>query len=216
MRKAAATAALGILALTPVAATAKKPPKPPGQGATLTLAAKPSPVVYGRSTALTGRLKGSNKAGRTVTLRSDPFPFGSLSPSGTAVTNQQGGYSFARKPLVNTRYQTKVGGDQSSVVTVLVRMRVSVHLSDSTPRAGRRVRFSGRACPRHDGGLVRIQRLSGGRWRTLRRTRLRSAPRCSRYSRRLRVRRDGTFRVTVKPDAAHATGISRRRRIDVH
>jgi hypothetical protein len=215
MRKITAIAALAVVALTPVVATAKKPPKP-GKGATLTLAAGPNPVVFGRSTALAGRLNGSNKAGQTVTLRADPYPFGGLKPAGTAVTNQQGGYSFARKPPVNTRFQTKVGGVQSSVTTVLVRMRVSVRLSDSTPSAGRRVRFSGRACPTHDGGLVRIQRRSGRRWRTVRRTRLRAAKRCSRYSRRLRVSRDGTFRVTVKPDAAHATGISRRRHIDVH
>jgi hypothetical protein len=215
MRKITAIAALAVVALTPVIATAKKPPKP-GKGSTLTLAAQPHPVVYGRTTALTGRLNGSNKAGQTVTLRSDPYPFNALHADGTAVTDQQGGYSFARKPLVNTRFQTKVGGVQSSVTTVLVRMRVRLRLSDSTPSAGRRVRFFGRACPTHDGGLVRIQRRRARRWRTVRRTRLRAAKSCSRYSRRLRVFRDGTFRVTVKPDAAHATGISRRRHIDVH
>jgi hypothetical protein len=215
MRRVTAATALAILALTPVVAMAKKPPKP-GKGATLTLAAQPSPAVYGHSTALGGRLNGSNKAGQSVSLRADPYPFGGLQSAGTAVTNQQGGYSFAQKPLVNTRFQSRLGGIRSPVVTVLVRMRVRLRLSDSTPRAGRRVRFFGRACPKHDGGLVKIQRRRGRRWRTVRRTRLRAAKRCSRYSRRLRVSRDGTFRVTVRPDAAHATGISRRRHIDVH
>src|SRR4051794_1580664 len=185
MRKITAVAALAVVALTPVVATAKKPPKP-GKGAKLTLAAGPNPVVFGHSTALAGRLNGSNKAGQTVTLRADPFPFGGLKPAGTAVTSQQGAYTFAPKPPVNTRFQTKVGGTQSPVVTVLVRMRVRLQLSDSTPRAGRRVRFFGRACPKHDGGLVKIQRRRGRRWRTVRRPRLRAAKTCSRFSRRLR------------------------------
>jgi hypothetical protein len=205
-------AALGVLALVPMAATAKKPPKP---AKSLSLAARPNPVVYGRTTALSGRLTGG-KAGQSVSLHADAYPFGGLPSVATAVTNQKGSYFFIQKPLANTRFQTRIGGVRSPVVTVLVRMRVSVHLSDSTPAAGRRVRFSGRVCPRHDGGLVKIQRRRGRRWRTVRRTRLRSGTKCSRYSRRVRVHRDGTFRVAARPDAAHITGISRRRRIDVH
>ena len=52
MRKITAVAVLAVLALTPVVATAKKPPKP-GKGSTLTLAAAPNPVVYGGTTVTT-------------------------------------------------------------------------------------------------------------------------------------------------------------------
>jgi hypothetical protein len=93
-------------------------------------------------------------------------------------------------------------------------------VSDSTPAAGKRIRFKGRACPQHDGAQVRIQRrTSSGKWRTRRLTTLRDIPgsTCSRYSKRFRVSADGTYRaVVVSPDADHAKGISRSKRINVH
>jgi hypothetical protein len=79
------------------------------------------------------------------------------------------------------------------------------------------VRFSGRSCPQHDGALVSIQkRTSTGGWRTVRRTRLREASRCSVYSRRLRVFHDGTFRAVVAAEASRARGFSRTRTADAH
>ena len=113
--------------------------------------------------------------------------------------------------------RVRVGGVLSPTVTVLVRQRVSLRLSDRTPRRGQLVRFSGRSCPTHDGAVVSIQkRRSTGGWRTVRRTRLRDASRCSVYSRRLRIYRDATFRTVVARDADHARGFSRRRSADAH
>ena len=60
------------------------------------------------------------------------------------------------------------------------------------------------------------RRTSTGTFATVRRTRLRAASRCSVYSRRLRVFRDGTFRVVVAADASHARGFSRTRSLDAH
>jgi len=105
-------------------------------------------------------------------------------------------------------------------VTVLVRIRVSLKLSDRTPAAGHRVRFSGRACPQHDGARVRIQRRSAsGGWGTVARTTLRDIPgsTCSRYIKRARVSSDGTYRtLVVSPSADNASGFSTRRGINVH
>ena len=98
--------------------------------------------------------------------------------------------------------------------------RVSLKVSDRTPIAGRRVRFYGRACPQHDGALVKIQhRTRKGKWRTEGRTRLRDirGGRCSRYSRRLRVFNDGHYRaLVVPPDSDHTDGRSRSTGINVH
>ena len=98
--------------------------------------------------------------------------------------------------------------------------RVSLEVSDRTPIAGRRVRFYGRACPQHDGALVKIQRRTRkGKWRTEHRTRLRDirSDRCSRYSGRLRVFHDGHYRAfVVSPDSDHTDGRSRSKRINVH
>jgi hypothetical protein len=188
-----------------------------GNAETLSLGATPNPLVFGRSTVLSGRLTGNNKAGRTVHLDGAPYPYTSfVNDIATTTTGPNGGFSFARRPSLNTRYRVRVGALSSST-TVLVRQRVSLFLSDSTPRRGQLVRFSGRSCPTHDGAIVSIQkRTSTGSFRTVRRTRLRDASRCSVYSRRLRIFTDGVFRTVVARDADHARGFSRRRSVDAH
>jgi hypothetical protein len=207
---AATAVALGAV---PLAQGAKPPPNAKG----LTITVAPNPVVFGRATVVSGRLTGKKHAGQTVSLQSDPYPFGTFAPVATAATNASGDVSFQQRPRVNTRYLLRQGGTTSAVLTVLVRFRTTIHVSDSTPAAGRRVRFSGRACPAHVGGRVAVQRRTHtGAWSTVRRTRLKSATRCSVYATRLRVRRDATYRTVVARDAAHARGISARRRVNVH
>ncbi len=231
---AVTVAALSVAIALPVVADAgHKPghqggtgypqPAPGGGGgggtqAQLSLGAAPNPIVFGRGTLLSGRLKGPNHGGRTVILDGARHPFTSFKNNiATAVTTAGGDYVFNRRPRLHTRYRVRVGGVLSPTVTVLVRQRVSLRLSDRTPRRGQVVRFSGRSCPTHDGAVVSIQkRTSTGGWRTVRRTTLRDASRCSVYSRRLRIYRDGTFRSVVARDADHARGFSRRRFADAH
>jgi hypothetical protein len=103
----------------------------------------------------------------------------------------------------------------SPVVTVLVRIRLGLRVSDRTPDRGERVRFFGRACPQHVRSLVRVQRRVSVRWATVARTRTLSATRCSSYSRCVRVFRDGLYRTVVAGDDDHARGISRTHFLDV-
>jgi hypothetical protein len=212
-------AAIAIAALCPVAANAAKPPKPPkpGPGNSLTLAASPSVVVSGRATAISGKLLGPNSGGQQVSLRQDPFPFDKMANAGKATTNATGDYSLTQTPTVNTRYQSRAGQVESPIVTVLVRPAVSLRLSDSTPRRGQRVGFSGQVCPEHDGSRVAIQRRRAGGFRTVARATLRDIPGspCSRYRRTLRPRRDATYRTVIGGHADHATGVSGRRRVDL-
>jgi hypothetical protein len=215
--KLALTSGVALLALVPAAAAAPKPPKP-GPGSTLSIAAAPSPMVFGRSTTISGRLTGTNAAGQTVTLRSDPFPYGGFSNAATAVTNATGDYSFTQSPTVNTRYQTRVGNVQSVIVTVPVRPAVSLRLSDYTPKRGQRVRFAGRVCPQHDGASLSIQRHYRTGYRTVRRTTLSDIPgsTCSSYRTTIRVYRDGRFRAVIGAHSDHATGLSRSRVANAH
>ena len=192
-------AALMAASLPVVASATHKPGHRPGAGGVdLTIAAKPTTIVFGGATVISGRLRGANNAGRTVALRADGYPFN----VGDAVvartqTSSNGSYSFTHRPDRNTNYQVTVGAVGSE------RVRVNV-------------RFRGRACPESDGATVSIQRrTSTGRYRTVRRTRLRAATRCSTYSRRMRVYRDGTYRATVD-DAARARGYSRGRFLNAH
>jgi hypothetical protein len=217
LRRAALALGAIVLAAGPTAVATAKPPKP-GPGSTLSIAAKPSPVVFGRSTVVSGKLVGTNVSGQTVTLRSDPFPFGKLSNAGAIPTNATGDYAFTQKPTVNTRYQTRVGNVQSAIITVLVRPAVSLRLSDYTPKRGQRVRFAGRVCPERDGAVLAIQRRSSGKYKTIARTTLKDIPGtpCSSYRRTLRVHRDGRFRAVIARSSDHATGLSRPRVARVH
>jgi hypothetical protein len=200
------------------AASAQKPPKATKQPRTLSLSATPNPVKFGRSVTLSGTLVGPRSSGKTVKLREDPFPFDDSTTVATASTDAQGGVSFLRSPAVNTNFQSRQGGVESAVVTVSVSPRVSLRFGDRTPAAGTRVRFSGRICPQHDGASLEIQRRTAQKqWRTVRRVVTKDAgEECSRYARRVRVRRDRVFRTFFAGDSDHSAGSSRARRIDVH
>ena len=199
-------------------ASAQKPPKPPKQPHQLSLSATPNPVKFGRSVTLAAKLTGPGRTSKTVSLREDPFPFDHFTDVATATSDAQGDVSFQRNPAVNTNYQARQGGVESETVTVAVSPRVSLRVSDRTPAAGKRVRFSGRICPQHDGASLRIQRrVAPKRWRTVRRvTTTDAGEECSTYARRLRVRRDRVFRTFFAADQDHAAAVSRPRRIDVH
>jgi hypothetical protein len=216
MKRALAVATVLIFCVAiPAAGTAQKPPKQPGH---LSLSAGTNPVKFGASVTLSGKLTGPNKSGKAVTLSEDPFPHDAFAKVGTATVDAQGNYSFARSPTVNTRYQARQGGLESEILTVTVRPRVSLRVGDRTPAAGKRVRFSGRICPQHDGTSLAIQRRKAPKqWRTVRSVVAAGASEgCSTYSRRVRVRRDGVYRTLFSADADHAASRSRVRRIDVH
>lgn len=211
-------AALLAISLPAVGNATHKPGHQPGQGGVdLTIAAKPNTVVFGGPTVISGRLKGRSNANRTVTLRGDGYPF-NVGDKAVATTNttSNGSYSFTRRPDRNTNYQVTFGAVRTERVRVNVRFRISLSVSDSTPRAGQLVRFRGRACPKSNGAVVSIQRqTSPGRFRTVSRTRLKAAGSCSAYSKRLRIRRDGTYRATTD-DAARARGYSNPRFLNAH
>lgn len=207
------------------AALAAKPPKPPKpSGTAVTIAAKSSMLVFSGATTLSGRLSGNGAAGVAIRLEADDSrPYGdSYKPAGNAATtSNNGSYSIAVKPLVNTQY--RVVAQASPPVTspaklVSVRMLVGLRLSDTTPARGSLVRFSGSVFPAHDGRSVSIQRrLSTGGFVTVARTALRDAGDAkSTYTRRVRVSRNSVYRVKVTADADHASGFSRMRSIAIH
>jgi hypothetical protein len=219
---------IGIVAgalMIPGVAGAKKPPaKPPGQVPTLTAGAAPNPVVFGQVTVVSGRLSGTSRnGGQTVQLSSDPFPYGVFAPGPTTLTAPNGNYAFtAVRPDRNTLYRVRETTGAmltSSVVLVGVRLSVTFYVSDSTPRRGQRVHFSGSVRPNHGGKLVRIQRRDGtGAFRTVASTRTYdpAGRSYSRYSKFLRIYRDGIYRVLVSAgDSDHWSGISRTRFLNV-
>lgn len=217
--------ALGAAALAavPAAAVADHRPGHQGGGGTNNVSIDAtSPITFARSTVITGKVTGNGNGGLSVDLQADPFPFedNGFGQVATSTTDANGDYRFTHKPALHTRYRTVVKASPtvtSSIETVLVRLRVKFAVSDSTPKARSLVRFTGTVCPEHDGKLAYIQRrTSTGSYRTVARARLTdSGASCSNYARRVRVNRDGVYRVKVPSrDADHSTGISRRIRIN--
>jgi hypothetical protein len=179
----------------------KTKPQPLG----LTLAATPNPVPFGAGTTLVGNLSGTGAPGRQVVLQQNPFPYtsGFATIGNPQVTAADGGFAF---PLLgvplNTQYRVLIPTKPeivSPLLLVSVAVRVGTHVSATRVRRGQLVRFSGTLRPARVGSLVAIQKLnSKGNWVTVAGTvthRLSSSS--SRYSKRIRIHRGGTYRVYI-------------------
>src|SRR5215207_7545488 len=102
---------LSIAALAALTAAAQAHHRPGHQGGpqnSLTIDARPNPVVYFRTTSIFGRYRAQNNAGQAIGLQRDPWPFGdNWVNAGTNTTDAQGDYAFTVRPPVNTRYRTR-------------------------------------------------------------------------------------------------------------
>lgn len=217
---------LAALLAVAAAAPAKKPPKPKPSGTggkAVTITPTPVPARYGTFVTLLGRLSGGGHAGKAVRLQADPYPFAEsgFRDRGTKATAANGDFSFAERARVNTRYRVVAFATPtivSATVTALVSYRVGLRVSDLTPTAGARVRFSGFVYPRKNGGnaLIQLQRPDGT-FATVARAQLHaSTSERSKYSRRLRVTASGIYRVHVPGSARSAAGDSVARTVTVH
>ncbi len=212
--------AVGLVA-TPVALAAKPPVKPPKPASkqTLSLDASATAITFTQASTLSGRLTGGKTGGVTVRLEQDRTGFlgDAYAATGlTARTASNGGYSFSVKPTVNTIYRVVAAVSPavtSGGKTVRVRPLLGLTVSDTTPRAGALVRFSGTVRPPHDRRVVLIQRrTSTGTWGTVGRSTLRAATTGagrSVYGRSLKVSRSGTYRVRLAAHADNLAGSSR-------
>jgi hypothetical protein len=189
----------------------------PGSGQ-LTIAASKQQVTYSRSAIVSGQLKRSPAGGQQVQLEQAPFPFNKFTTAATATTDSAGNYSFTVTPNTSTRYRavTVVKPKLTSAeVQVNVAIQVTRRVSDKTPARGQRVRFSGVALPKLAGRPVTIERRArDGSWKAAATTTLTPD---SKYAKRIRIRRSGTYRATVAgTDPSLLTGHSRRVRLRVH
>jgi hypothetical protein len=209
----------GLLALAlvvPLAAGAAKPPS-----SDLAFSAKPTLVTFGKSTVLSGQLKGSDKAGKTVDIQEMPFGSTKFTTISTKTTDTSGSFSFTTVPKLKTTYRAVAKTSPpitSAGVLVKVAYRVSLKLGDSTPAKGQLVKFSGSVAPENDGAVVFIQRrTSTGSFRTVARTNLKDAGTSrSVFSRKIRVKSDGVYRARVLGTPKYETGTSATRKATVH
>lgn len=168
----------------------------------LVLAAGPNPLRFGDALSAAAKLTGTGNVGQTLILAQRPFPFtGGFTDVATAVTNATGDAVFqVPAPTRTTQYQTRVRGRNTSSppLTVAVAARIATFAGTSV-RKGGLLTFSGTVRPARSGALVAVQkRDSKGRFQPVGYTRLSAGTdEFSRFKRRVRVPRGGTYRVTV-------------------
>jgi hypothetical protein len=221
--KRTAIAAGGALAAAAAPVAVALAAKPPSNNQ-LTLSSSAPIITFGQRDTLSGQLKGAGNTGVKVQLQEQPAPFSGTFKNvagAAATTDNSGHFSFTVQPGVSTKYRAvaKAGPQvMSPELTLPVRFKVTLRLSDYTPRAGQRVRFSGSCAPANNGAIVYIQRrTASGRFRTVSRTVLRSAAtNLSTYSKRIRIRASGVFRARVLHTDKNATGTSRAKHARVH
>ena len=215
-RKLPLVSALALASLAvPVAVAQKVDQK-------LSINAQPKTLTAGADLRVTGQLTGGTArdiSGQNITLRSDPFPYdGRFVRVDSVETDNAGNYAFTHKPTSNARYQTTAkGGVESAVATAEVRVAVTRRVSDRTPNKGQRVRFRGKVGPAHDGKVAQIQRRTSSGWKNVANVTLADGGETvSIYSKRVRIRRSGRYRVHFNPaDGDHVAGSSRGVRITV-
>lgn len=170
----------------------------------LTLASNPNPVGLGMPAVLAGTVTGTGNAGRQVVLQSNPFPYtqGFQPAANAQLTDAQGAFAFPLLSVpLNTQYRVLTPSRPevvSPIVTVGVAVRVGTNVSATRVLRGRNVRFSGTVRPARVGAQIAIQKLRGTRWVTVTGTITRRGDASfSRYAKRVRIVRGGSFRVFV-------------------
>jgi hypothetical protein len=164
----------------------------------VSLSASPNPIAPGQGTTLSGTLTGTGNAGRRIVLQSNPWPYtqGFQNASNEQLTNAQGGFSFPLLAvLFNTQYRVQMPERPAVVspigivgVVFIVHTKVAKH----RVKRGRSVRFSGSIFPARSGAQIAFQKKKSGRWVTVGGTVTRSG---GKYSKRLKIRRGGSYRV---------------------
>jgi hypothetical protein len=216
------SAALALVLVCAGPAVAAKPPNPGKNNQNLTIKASAASVTFGRTVTLSGNTK-NIPSGTTIEVQQNPYPYAGFKPAGkTGVVDPAGNWSIAGvAPQVHTQYKVVAKSSppvESGTVFVRVALRVSFRVGDSTPKKGARVRFFGTAAPAHDGKPVLIQKKTASGYKTVTRTTLLdNGTATSKYSKRLRIRSNATYRIVAESvDPAIDNGTSRSRTLRVH
>lgn len=178
----------------------KTSPQPLG----LQIGATPNPVTYAFASTITGTLTGTRSAGKQVVLQSRAFPYTTaFAPVGNPiVTDASGAFSFPLlSVLATSQYRVQTVDKPtvtSPVLTLGVAVRVKTNVSTTRPRRGGLVRFSGTIRPARPGAQYAIQKETKTGWVTVAGSVTRSGGQTfSGFSKRIRVRRSGHYRLFV-------------------
>ncbi len=204
------------LALLPASAAAQNPPAP-----TVILGGHLYPRPYG-NTYVYGRLEvpatqpASTVAGQTVALYASGFPFVDWAQIATLTTDFGGYFSYHASIGQNTSYRAiwqTAAPVQSKDKLVKLPLKLSLHASHHRVKRRGVVTFKGADRPAHPGVPVELQQADRhGRFKTFARTVVSTA---NTFSKRVRLRRGGLFRVLFAGDGQFAISASRPVRVTV-
>jgi hypothetical protein len=177
-------------------------------------------VLPGAPVAISGTLlNGATDAGRQVQLyeRRAPFP-GTWAVLQEATAGADGSYSFSVVPVRKAYYSVvapataTAGREASPGLLVTVRRKVSIKVSDRTPRKNQLVRFSGFISPSYPlgpGAVATLQRREkSGAFTNVKAALLKAAGDFTSYRVRVRVKSPGVYRIAVPSSTYYGSGAS--------
>jgi hypothetical protein len=177
-------------------------------------------VLPGAPVTISGTLvNGATDAGRQVQLyeRRAPFP-GTWAVLQEAAAGADGSYAFSVVPVRKAYYSivapatATAGREASPGLLVTVRRKVSIKISDRTPRKNQLVRFSGFISPAYPigpGAVATLQRRDkSGAFGNVKAALLKAAGDYTSYRVRLRVKSPGVYRVAVPSSTYYGSGAS--------
>jgi hypothetical protein len=183
----------------------------------VSLAATPNPVRIGSSTTLAGVLSGTGNSARQVQLQANPWPYtqGFLAVGNNVVTGATGGFAFTLLSVaVNTQYRVLMPAKPavtSPIVVVGTVNKITRHAKVRRGSKRGRIHFWGTIRPALDGAPVVVQKLRRGTWVNVGQTSAHHTSKgYSRYSKRIRQKRGGRYRVVVlDASGAHSPAVSK-------
>ena len=122
--------------------------------------------MYGRAVTLAGTAPG----GGEVAVLAQSFGDADFRTIATVRADGSGRWSYAARPTIRTSYRATANGATTQAVTIGVRPAVSLRRI-----RGARLSTHVVAGKSFAGRFVQLQRLTGGRWVTIRRARLNTA-----------------------------------------
>ncbi len=171
--------------------TAKVPP-------TLTAAAAPGEVAFGRPLTLSGTASGPESAGVQVVVQEDPYPYdrGFENVTDPEPVDGAGNFSFSLPGLFESaQLRVATAGTPlaySAPVSELVHVRVTLH-AHRTKRHGY-VRLAGTVTPSEPGAKVAFERWQHGGYAPISGTKIKGrAGASSRFARIVRIHRPGRY-----------------------
>ncbi|HEV3322842.1 MAG TPA: hypothetical protein VG147_11730 [Solirubrobacteraceae bacterium] len=171
---------------------------------TLQITAGPNPTIFGGVATIQGTLSGTGNRNVPVALQANPFPYtqGFVNTGNPELTSATGGFSFPFVGLTEaTQFRVVTTTTKPVVISTVATEEVAVKVEAHVGRTRRRhhARIYGTVTPAIDGMEVGIMHVVGGHEVLVAGTvLLHHNATSSRFSRVIRVRRHGLYRVFVK------------------